>query len=260
MNICMCYDCNSSTYNKIGAEMTNLLPLSPIDRLAEYYASKPSLQALAQFLPAAGQLSALLLLRAEEIAKKRANIFFEELNNGSLELTSEIIQSEDFVHRYVITAKAAVNTFRHEKIRRFARLLQTSLHNNAVKDTDEYEEYLQIIDDISEREYSLLCLLERFEVANPVEGEPPKESDHKDCQEYLDVKRANLFWNHFLSESSEFLGISIIQVNDMLSRLIRTGCYQTLVSHGFIDKIYDRGKLTSTWFKIRALVKEQNKH
>jgi len=238
--------------------MPNVNNLSPIDKLAEYYTSKPSLQALALFLPQTTQLSGLLKLRADEIAKIRAKVFFEELDNGKMELTPKMIQSEDFVHRFVITAKAAVNTFRHEKIRRFAQLFRSSIQNNTIDNTDEYEEHLQIIDDLSEREYLLLCILEKYEKSLPLESIPYVECDQKDIQEYKEVKRAKSIWSEFTSESSSCLNISSQTTANMLTRIARTGCYETLVSHLYFDKVHVEGKLTSTWFRIRSLVDEKD--
>lgn len=143
-----------------------------------------------------GSLDTLLNARAEEIAEERTKEFFDELSEGSLELTKEIIQSEDFIHCWVITAKVAVNTRRREKIRLFARLLKSSFLSDTSVTTDEYEEYLSILDELSYRELLVLSILERYE-----REFPPSENENE-------LQKANQFWGEFVSGVKQELDLT----------------------------------------------------
>jgi len=232
------------------------LILNPVSQLSEYYSKKPVLQALAKLLPYGSSLDTLLNTRAKEIATDRAKVFFDEINERDLELTPEIIESEDFIHRYVITAKAAINTHRREKIRLFARMLKASFSHGTVQNSDEYEEYLRLFDEMSYREFLVLTILERYENKYPFNGSIPPNTDYRDEQEYKDLKRAEQFWNEFLSEVCQSLNITLDETRELLNRLTKSGCYQKLVVHYTFTNIHEEGKLTESYFRIKNLVDE----
>jgi len=216
--------------------------LNPVGQLAKYYQSQPIVQALVNAIPiCGGSLDTLLNARAEEIAKERTTEFFDELSEGSIELTEEIIQSEDFIHRWVITAKVAVNTRRREKIRLFARLLKSSFLSDTSVTTDEYEEYLSILDELSYREFLVLSTLERYE-----REFPPSENENE-------LQKANQFWEKFVSEVKQELDLTFDEVQAMLTRLNRTGCYETIVGM-YLGYKGGRGKLTATYFRLKKLL------
>lgn len=62
----------------------------------------------------------------------RTKTFFNELRKGNIALTEKIAKSEDFLHKFYISYKAAINTRRREKIKMFGRLLKSSLSNEAI--------------------------------------------------------------------------------------------------------------------------------
>lgn len=197
--------------------------LNPVGQLAKYYQCQPIVQALVNAIPAVGgSLDTLLNARAQQIAEERTKDFFDELSEGSLELTEQTIQSEDFIHRWVITAKVAVNTRRREKIRLFARLLKSSFLSDISVTTDEYEEYLIILDELSYRELLVLSILERYE-----REFPPSENENE-------LQKASRFWEQFVSEVNQQLGLTTDETNAMLTRLNRSGCYQTFIG-GYTD-------------------------
>lgn len=216
--------------------------LNPVGQLAKYYQSQPIVQALVNAIPTVGgSLDTLLNTRAQQIAEERAKEFFDELSKDSLELTEEIIQSEDFIHRWVITAKAAVNTRMREKIRLFARLLKSSFLSDTSITTDEYEEYLSILDELSYREFLVLLILERYE-----REFLPSENENE-------LQRASRFWEQFVSEVNQQLNLTVDKTNAMLTRLNRTGCYQTFIG-SYMDYSGDVGKLTATYYRLKKLL------
>lgn len=212
--------------------------LNPVGQLAKYYQCQPIVQALVNAIPTVGgSLDTLLNAVAEERAKE----FFAELSKGSIEFTEEIIQSEDFIHRWLITAKAAVNTRRREKIRLFARLLKSSFLSETSVTTDEYEEYLSILDELSYREFLVLSTLERYE-----REFPPNENENE-------LQKVYRFWEDFVSEIKQELDLTFDEVQAMLTRLNRTGCYETIVGM-YLGYKGGRGKLTATYFRLKKLL------
>ena len=218
-----------------------MVEINPIGQLALHYSNQPIVQALARFLPGGSSLDVLLKTRAQEIGAERARVFFEELAQAQAEITAEIIESEDFIHRFVITAKAAVNTRRQEKIRLFARLFSSSMGDEPGVNTDKYEEYLAILDELSYREFVILSTLERYESRFP-----KQESGNG-------LTRCSRFWADFLAELEQITGLQKDEINAMLSRLNRTGCYSTFTGT-YLNYSGDRGQLTDLYFKLKRLL------
>lgn len=98
--------------------------------------------------------------------------FFNELADCKIELTPELVKSEDFLHCFFATTKAAINSRRREKIKMFARLLNSSIQQSNFSNTDEYEEYLSILDELSFRELSILVTLHKYESTLTIKREP----------------------------------------------------------------------------------------
>lgn len=143
--------------------------LNFIGQLSLIYEKSPKTKALLQLLPSWGAADTLLQQRADEIKQERLKTFFDELKNGECELTEELIESEDFLHCYFITVKAALNTRRREKIKMFARLLRSVTNSSVLSSIDDYEDYLSILDELSFRELQVLSILDRYEKEYSVE-------------------------------------------------------------------------------------------
>lgn len=125
--------------------------MSVIDRFAHEYENNPLMRGLVTFIlppPLAG-IDAAFVAKLKEIRVDRARTFFDELESGNAVLTPELLESEDFLHCAFITIKAALRTRRRAKIRFFARLLKSSVVEGSFTNTDEYEEYLEILDKLT---------------------------------------------------------------------------------------------------------------
>ncbi len=213
---------------------------SGITKIIEGYNKNPVLKGLSQILPygIGSGVDAVLATTLQNIHSKRKKEFFDELSSGDIELTSDLLESEDFLHCYFATAKYALNSRRKEKIMMFARLLKSATLDNSFSCTDEYEEYLSILDELSFRELSILYKLHQFESNYPqLDGE-------------TDIDRANRFWDLFLKDLIEQLGISEKEIDSLLIRLTRTGCYEKCVAFMGTTKV---GKLTPTFYKLIRL-------
>ena len=138
------------------------------DKLIEKYDNK-AIRTLIQLVPfgIGSALDVAITETIEDIRIKRTQIFFDELSKGNIELTNEAINNEEFLHSYFSTRKAAANTYRKEKIETFARLFKNSIIENKVEETEEYEDYLKIVEQLSYKDMQLLIEVKNFEIAYP---------------------------------------------------------------------------------------------
>ena len=159
------------------------------------YEKKPVLRALVQLLPRGGSFDTLATHRAKEIADERLKAFFDELAEEKHELTEELIESEGFLHCYFSTVKAVINTQRREKIKMFARLLSEVISPKANVGADEYEDYLQILDELTYRELMVLNTLYKYESQNCMQAKTGLVETNL-------VIKTNRYWPKFITEVS----------------------------------------------------------
>jgi hypothetical protein len=216
-----------------------------VNGLADRYSRNPLLRGLIQLIPfgIGSGIDVALVTHIENIRAERVRIFFDELQNGNRELSPELLESEDFLHCYFSTTKAALNSRRTEKIRIFAKLLKSSFDGTNTVNIDEYEEFLSILDDLSFREILILLKLYSFEIEYPKQGEEN------------DLQRASRFWDKFVEELNTELGVRVDEVDSIMTRLNRTGCYETFIG-GYFDYTGGKGKLTPTFFRMKDLILE----
>jgi hypothetical protein len=177
-----------------------------------------------QLLPGLSAIDAAVVVAIENIREERARTFFDELAKGDLEIAEEMKTDEDFLHAYFSTAKAALNTRRREKIRLFARLFRNYAQKVSIEFTDQYEEWLDILDDLSYREFQVLLILHSFEITVPRPENPKNE-----------LEWYQSFWDDFLKRVESEVGISSTELPGILERLTRTGLYGNVpVSQGLV--------------------------
>lgn len=207
-----------------------------VDNLLIDYVDSPVVRALLQLIPHLGSsVETILSSRIDTIRTERLRTFFDELACGDPPLTPELIDTEDFLHCYFRTAEAALKTRRREKIVYFARLLKTGLRSETVKDVDEYEELLSIIDELSYRELEFLLSLASAPNTGPYD-------------------RAGMLSNvigHNLSDEEK---------EGFIARLERSGCVRREYRGGGAQ--YNGGPpkafwlLTPTLFRIKQMIEE----
>ena len=228
-------------------ERSTSLEPSPLEALVERYENNPVIQALAGLLigltgPFGATLSALeraIQAKVIQMHQERLRTFFDELASGRIKLTEEVIQQEDFLHAFMATTRAVLRTRREEKIRLFARLLASFGQETDRISVDNFEDSLNILDDLSCREFFVLLTLKKYEEQTPfLEGEN-------------ELQRASRFWNQFTSEVCAKLGISTEELRGMLARLNRTGLYKTFTG-AFFDY---RGGMGTTTPNLDRLLK-----
>ncbi len=216
---------------------------SIVGALATRYAKHPGIRALLKLLPGGGSADGLLQARADQIRQERLRYFFDELASGHVEITSELIQSNDFLHCYFKTAAAAVNSRRREKAELFARMLCASLKSGLFSGLDQYEELVDALDSMTLREFGVLKLLKEF------------ESEYALRQFETGVARIQAYWKEFQERACALFEIEPSEIDPFLERLQRTGLY-TRNTDAFWDSDPRIGKTTRQFEKLCLMVQE----
>lgn len=181
----------------------------------------------------------------EELREKRADLFFDELAEAGCILDETLLRNEDFLHCFTLTIKCAVNSRRREKIRVFARLLKSFLVDLAPADVDEYEDFLNILDELSYREIRALIILDRFSVV-------PR--DNRDN----DLMWTNKFWEKFESQLCQQLKMPCDEVTGFMNRIARTGCYE-MYTGTYFDYTGGKGKLTPIYVRLKEFIQKRDR-
>lgn len=167
---------------------------------------------------------------------QRLRVYFEELASGTIDLTDDEIQGEDFLHAFFATVRAASRTRQRKKIRLFARLFMNYIRTGKFDEdnTDVFDEVLAILEDLSLREFQMLMILDRFEKTCPLNGD-----EHP-------ADRVSEYWEEFLGSVESELKIQLNHIPGMLTRLGRTGLYGPLPGT-YYGKHGNKGYLTPTF-------------
>jgi len=230
--------------------------LNLVGRLSKYYSKKPVFKALLKLVPGGSSLDTLLSHRGQEIKEERTKAFFDELDKGNIELTEEIIDSEDFIHCFIITLKAAQESRQREKIRIFARLLKFSIKPECFSDINEFEETVKIIEELSYREILILRLLEDFEKNNP--DHPIKQIPETPIKEDLTpLNIAIKYWDTFIKQVQIDFNIPEDEVPNILNRLTRSGLYG-IISNMWKGKYRNQGYLTAIYYNLKNVIQDEN--
>ena len=210
--------------------------------LLEKYENNPIIRSLIQLIPFGfgSALDVQLEMTIKEIRKERMAAFFDELAAGNIVVDENLLKSEDFLHCYFSTVKYALNTRRREKIRMFARLLKSSLNEDELHDTDEYEEFLNILDEFNFREIRALAILDSYSLR-------PRDKEVNDLQWVFSI------WDDFSNQLSRELSIPENEVSNFMNRIIRTGCYE-IFTGTFLDYEGGKGKLTPIYHRLKKFI------
>lgn len=212
------------------------------EALLKRYEENQMIRALVQLVPfgAGGAFDVLLVGTLNDIRRDRSTTFFDELASEGAIISEADIRSEDFLHKYFTTLKAALNTRRREKIILFAKLLKSSVTGDSVSDVDVYEDFLKILDELTFRELRVLSILDEYSAR-------PRKHDQNDLQ------WTNTFWNEFEKRVSSKLDLPSKEVPDFMNRIVRTGCYE-MFAGSYADYSGGKGKLTPTFRRLQTLI------
>ena len=215
-----------------------------LQRILEKYDNRV-IRALIQLVPygIGSAIDTVLIETIRDIREDRARSFFDELSKGNVFIDESLIENEDFIHAYFATTKMALNSRRREKIKMFARLLKSSIIGNGPKDSsDEYEDFLKILDELSYRELQALAIMDGF-------SDTPRTAEHND------LTWTNTFWDKFVNMVELELKIPSEEISDFMNRISRTGCYE-MFTGSYFDYTGGKGKLTPIYHRLKKFIME----
>jgi len=199
------------------------------------YEQNPILKGLIQIIPYGGIPDALISTYANKLKAKKLRAFFEQLNEGEFELTKEMVLNNDFLNAYFSTLNYVLRSRSDIKFRAFAEILK-ALGSNKIT-PDEHEDYSKIFDDLTEREFMILSIKHDFELTH--------EHTYPNINP---LQRTSKYWAQFKSMVFEKTNINDNEMQAMLIRIQRTGCY--LKFTGYWDESTDQVGDTTEIFSI----------
>ncbi|MFI5446210.1 hypothetical protein [Polaromonas sp. UC242_47] len=217
-------------------------PNNLVGKAAVLYEKNLAAKALLSFAPGGAALHELLLERGNQIVGERTEAFFDGLGAGTIALTEELIQSNDFLHCYFKTLKAAQQTRKKEKIELLASMLRGAIQSSEI-DFDQYEELLDVLDEMSLREIMALQMLRRHEVASRTSI---WETEHAQITSY---------WKSFRSDAITSLGLEEKEFDPFIARLVRTGFYKEN-TESFYDDTPKVGVTTRQFERLVGLIEQ----
>lgn len=211
-----------------------------ITTLYESYDNNPTIKGLIQALslsgiPIGSMIDSTIGTFVSKIKSDRLHIFFNELNSRDITISEEQIESTDFLHAYFSTVNYVIRTRSDNKIECFARILN-NLNAGRINIT-EFEDYTSIFNELSEREFFILSNKYQFEQNNKDEN-----------SEMNPAQLTRLYWADFVESTCSKLNMPEAELNPMLVRIQRTGCYSK--HNGYWDDGPNEEGDTTELFKI----------
>jgi hypothetical protein len=185
-----------------------------------------------------GALDSLLLARADKIQRDRFERWNNALRRRGGTISEETLDSDETAHRVMITLRAVSRERDSKKIECFAQLFRTAGMDDSF-DGDIYQEFVQILEDLSPRELRVLIRLNKFkEAAARIDGD--------------ESVRSQTSWSDF-HDSMTKMGIPLDQHAGVLQRLARTGLYKEIANMS-LGGVGSSGTLTGTWKMFHQFV------
>lgn len=174
--------------------------------LSEKYDEYPVIRALLQLIPLWSAPDTLLTHRARILREKRLMHFFNELAQGKVSLTEDMVSSDAFLHCFFATLSSAMRAYRKDKICMYARLLVSFPESGEeAQIVDLHEEKLRLLDEIPPTAILLLKLSLNNSIGAKPEYDwykgPYVNDDYPDIPEYL-------IWHAY----------DFLRVNDLIKR------------------------------------------
>jgi hypothetical protein len=193
-------------------------------------------------IPIGTIIDAQIAIRIDKYKARKLKIFFDELNDGKVTLTEDIIDDNDFLHAYFTTVNYSLRARSDQKIKRFAMILK-NLYKKDI-DFDTFEDLISIFNDLSDREFKILAIKLSFE-------EVLKNDDV-----LYQMENNMSYWNEFKELAMKETGLTPDELNPILLRIQRTGCYLKL--NNYLGDSTDETGVTTTLFKkIHSIVSSE---
>ncbi|MGB9123440.1 MAG: hypothetical protein WCE73_22690 [Candidatus Angelobacter sp.] len=207
-----------------------------LDKFFAHYERNPFLRALVKLCPYGSAVESAVLA-FYQIWSRKMDVFAEELITLDIHPAEERIQKREFLDSFAVTARRVQEATSDEKIKRFAVLFASYYEGNSgFASIDEYEEYLGIVSELSEREFWILLVLNKFESQTLLCGRNP-------------LQRAMQFWDEFAGAVEKQAGIPGNELTATLTRIQRTGLYEHFIG-GYGDYAGGMGNLTPRFTKL----------
>lgn len=208
--------------------------------LVKRYEKNEIIRPLIQLVPfgVGGAFDTAMGIKWQKMQMSKIDVLFDEMVKNKGTITSELIQSEDYIHCFMKVVQLATGTRRHEKIRMFARLLNSVVTGAGGYETvDEFEEYLSLLEELSYREMEILLFIEEFQKTNGIEWVGDMEDK----------------WKQFTTDIAKDLNLSLAELDMVLMRLNRIGCSETFLSKKG-DSIVRYCIVTPLFEKLKLLI------
>ncbi len=199
-------------------------------------------------IPITTVINTLVGNKVKQMTESRLKSFFDELNSGEIELNETLIENQDFLHSYFAVLNYVARSKSDDKSTRFARIIKNLYQNNI--SLNQFEDYTSIFDELSEREFAILCIKYDFEKkATPDEAIIGLDKPRNPFQ------KTREYWAAFTKDVECKVGIELYELTAILLRLQRTGCY--VIHAGYSDIKPDGcGDTTVIFHKIFEIIKE----
>ena len=189
----------------------NIITLSA-NKFSEHYEKNPVtsvlLTALSLAVPQLAIGKEAIDRAVTKIQEERRQTFIDELATGEKYLTPEIIETEEFIHSFVVVYRAVINTYQREKIRRFSRILLSAIEKEELA-SDKFELFIRICRQLDDEELNLLKIMLKIELK---------------IKNYSETEFVKFLWEQFSSEISKFFEKDVL--NHTIFRLESMGLYQ----------------------------------
>jgi hypothetical protein len=234
---------------KMSEENKSIIKQST-QKFSEHYSENPLtallLTALGIAVPQIALGKEAIDRAVSKIQKERFQTLLDKLAKGEKLITPELVQTEEFIHSFVVVYQASMNTFQREKIRRFARILLSAIERDELA-SDKFEEYVKILESLSERELFILNTLHSLELRFGVDGSGTKSNGEKLKQVRAELEKV-LFFEGISSQE---------ELPSILYRLSGTGLY-TLAQGMVFGHTGGFGSINPTFRDFSEWIKLEN--
>ncbi|HEV8232707.1 MAG TPA: hypothetical protein VGQ75_10200 [Thermoanaerobaculia bacterium] len=146
------------------------------------------------------------------------------------DVTAEQIASDPKLFATFTVANVIQRAQTHDRISLFARLHANFLRGTGVQTPDDFKEFVRLLDDLSEREFQMLVMLDEWS-KKFAHFEYEFSGDHSVRRPPVDLHRARLlycpnYWWLFHDEAVKRFGLSKDEVANIVQGLPRTGLCQ----------------------------------
>ena len=207
------------------------------------YENNQFIRPLIQLIPfgIGSGLDSFLMITLNKMRQNRAEVFFDKLSSGNININDDYFKSNEFIHKYIITMKCVLDTQQKEKIEIFANIFKKSLNKkHGIFCINIYEDFVKILNDLSYREICALTIFESYYAKL-------RNRDENDLQ-FL-----SKFWNEFEEKMEYELGVSKASVENYMIKISRTGYYQEITG-GYFDYTGGKGILTPLYFELKNYI------